>query len=479
MAEELLLIKNFSGGISSASKVAQPPGSFRFGRGLDIHTDPDKLSINPASTKDSGSTVVDLPLFGSTNTVNDNLYFLGDAGKLYKRTSAGVWSILSTYTDAQGMGFFSGTNLIYFVSNNQQYTLDPSNDGLNSYRALNSADWHPVESFLDKIFTGNGRELISTDASAIDYDSATTGGGITIDFNYTIRCLKNLGNWLFIGATSDNSSDARYFLWDGYSDDYNYSRTLKGEDGINAVDMADDGTVLIFAGKKGHIYQLTGESAPLTPVKTIPLIEKDKTIEIYPGSVCNYQGDNLFGISNGTSITAERGVYSWTYADINYPTALNFDYAISTETTTGITLQIGALLAPNSTDLFIGWRDGANYGVDKIDGTGAQTTAVMETLIHDASRPFQRKRYKNFKIKLAGNLAADEVITVSYKADRASSFTSMGTIDYSVDGAINVKNFKPDILAYELELQLSFANAGNTAPSIDSIIAIYDIENLI
>jgi len=479
MPEEILLIKNFSGGISSASKVAQPPGSFRFGRGLNIHEDPDKLSINPASTKDSGDTVVDLPLFGCTNTVNANLYFLGDAGKLYKRTSAGAWSVLSTYTNAEGMGFFSGTNLIYFVSNDQQYTLNPSNDGLNSYRELNSATWHPVESFLDKVFTGNGRELISTDASAIDYDSATVGGGLTVDFNYSIRCLKNLGNWLFIGATSDNSSDARYFLWDKYSEDYNYSRTLKGEDGINAVDIADDGTILIYAGKKGNIYQLTGIDAPLVPVKTIPLIETNKTAEVYPGSVCNYQGDNLFGISAGTTVTGERGVYSWTYTDINYPTGLNFDYAISTATTTGITLQIGALLAPNSTDLFVGWRDGANYGIDKIDGTGAQATAKLETLIHDAGQPFRRKHYKNFKIKLAGNLATGEMITVSYKADRASSFTSMGTIDYSVDGAINVKNFKPDILAYELELQLSFANANNTAPSIDSIIAVYEIENLI
>ncbi len=222
----ILLINKYHGGISSGSKIGLA-GSFRWGQGLSIHEDPDVLKVSPASTKDSGSTVVDLPLFGVSNTVNTNLYFFGNAGKVYKRTSAGVWSVLNTYTAAQGAGFFSGTNKIFFVDNNQEYRLDPSNDSITTHRSLNTADWHPVEAFLDKVFIGNGRELISTDASSIDYTSSTVGGGITVEYNYKIRCLKNIGDWLFIGAQSDNSSCAKFYLWDGTSEDWNYSRTLK------------------------------------------------------------------------------------------------------------------------------------------------------------------------------------------------------------------------------------------------------------
>ncbi len=320
--------------------------------------------------------------------------------------------------------------------------------------------------------------MVSTDGSGIDADSTITGGGITIDYNYEMRCLKNIGTWLFIGATSSNSSDARYFLWDGFSDDYNYARTLKGEDGINAVEVADDGTVLVHAGKQGHVYQLISVDAPLMKLKELPRIEKSKTIEVYPGSSANYQGRTLFGLSSGTSVTAERGVYSYTSTDKNYAKTFNMEYAISTGTTTGITLEIGCLLSANTNKLFIGWRDGSTYGVDLVDGTGVQATALLETLIHDDNPVYRRKHYKKFKIKLAGNSQTGEVLTLSYKADRGS-WTSIGTLDFSSDGAINVKRFKPDIKAFELEFRASFANSGSTAPSIDNIIIGFVNEPLV
>jgi len=481
MADKLLLITKFSGGLSSGSKSGIA-GSFRWAQACDIHSDPDVLQVSAKTTKDSGTTIVDLPMFSCTNTVNTNTYVLGDTGKLYKRTSAGVWSVVTTLAgaNAEGMGFFSGTNLIYGVSGDTQFTLDPASDAVvASYRALNSASYHPVEPFLDKVFTGSGRELVSTDASAIDYTSTTTGGGITIDFNYQIRCLKNLGNWLFIGATADNSSDARYFLWDGYSSKYNYSRTLKGEDGINAAVMDDEGAILIFAGKQGDVYQLSSIDAPLVKLKQLPRIEKDKTIEVYPQAVENYQGRSLFGFSSGTSATAERGVYSRASAGKDYSKVFNMDYAISTETTTGTTLQIGNLLAIDTNTLMIGWRDASTYGMDKVDGSSVQATALYESLIHDAGKPFMRKYYKNFKIILGANLATGEAITLSYKADQAASWTSIGTMTFASDGAIKEKRLKTDIKAAELELQLSITASGSTAPKVDALAVVFSEEPLI
>ncbi len=242
--------------------------------------------------------------------------------------------------------------------------------------------------------------------------------------------------------------------------------------------MSDDGTVLIMAGKQGHIYQLTGLDTATVKIKAIPRIEKSKTIEVYPGSMTNYQGAIRFGLSSGTSATAERGVYSWTSTDKNYPKVLNMDYAISTATTTGTTLKIGALLAANTTDLFIGWRDSSSYGVDLVDGTGVQAVALYETLVHDAGQPFRIKYYRNFKITLAKALATGEVITLYYKKNRGS-WTSMGTLDYSSDGAIYVKRFKPDIKARELEIKLAFACSGSTAPEVDSILTEFSLEPLI
>lgn len=469
MAEKGLFINKFNGGISTGSKIGYS-GSFRFGRGLDIHSDPDVLKISPACTKISGSVVTDLIVAGSTNTVNSNIYFLGDTGNVYKNGT----SLLNNYTSGQGMGFFSGTNKVYFTANDKEYLLNPANDSISQERELTEANWHPVEAFLDKVFIGNGRELISRDSSDIEYDSTTTGGGITIDYNYEIKCIKNLGDWLFVGATSSNSSFARYFIWDGVSDDYNYAKTLKGEDGINSVEVGDDGTIIISAGKSGNLYQLVGLDSSLTRVKTIPYIEKDKTIEVYPQAMANYRGRILIGLSAGTSVTAEGGVYEWASTDINYPKVLNMPFVISTGNT--LTARVGCIISANTNDLYIGWKDGTSYGIDKVDGTLKQPTASIETLIHDADQPYRRKLYNNFKVNLASTLATGEVVTLYYKKDRGA-WTSIGTLDYSVDGAITEKRFKPDIKAKELEIKLEFA--GTTQPDTDSVLVIYSEEALI
>jgi hypothetical protein len=184
------------------------------------------------------------------------------------------------------------------------------------------------------------------------------------------------------------------------------------------------------------------------------------------------------GLSAGTSLTAERGVYSWASHSDQYSKTLNMDYAISTGTTTGTTTQVGCLIATNTTDLYVCWKDGSSYGIDLIDGSGVQGTALYESLVHDNGKPFKRKHYFNFKITLAEALATGEKIEMFYKKDRGS-WVSIGTMDFSVDGAILEKNFKPDIKARELEVKLEFTNTNNTGPDVDSALIDFKEEPII
>ena len=110
--------------------------------------------------------------------------------------------------------------------------------------------------------------------------------------------------------------------------------------------------------------------------------------------------------------------------------------------------------------------------------SSVQSTALYESLIHDNRQPFRRKHYKNFKVNLARVLRTGEVITFYYKKDRGN-WTSVDTLDYSVDGAIREKRFKPDIKANELEIKLAFAQSGSTAPEVDSIVVVFSTEDLI
>ncbi len=445
------------------------------GRGLDCISDPDVLKISPASTRDDGGVVDGATIaYAASNTINSNLYFIGS--KLFKKAS-GIYTSLGTYF-GQGMGFFNGTGKVIFTASNVEYTLDPATNAITAGRTLNTAYAHPIECFLDKVFIANGRELISTDASGINYDSNTTGGGITVEYGQSIKCLKNIGDWLFIGCSSDNSSLAKYYLWDGVSQDYNYAKTLKGEDGINCSEVSDDGSVIISAGKKGHLYQLTGLDTTLDPIKTFPLIENAKIIELYPNAMCNYQGKVMLGLSEGTSLTAERGVYSWASHSNQYSKTLNLEYAMSTGNTTGTNVKIGGLFCFNTTDLYVGWRsDASTVGIDLINGTGVQATARYESLIHDNGVPHIKKFYKLFKVNLAKALETGQVITIYYKKDRGS-WVSLGTMDFSIDGAISEKTFKPSgqLKAKEMEVALGFANSGTTGPEVDSIAVEFENE---
>ena len=89
------------------------------------------------------------------------------------------------------------------------------------------------------------------------------------------------------------------------------------------------------------------------------------------------------------------------------------------------------------------------------------------------------KYYKNFKIILGANLATGEAITLSYKADQASSWTSIGTMTFAADGAIKEKRLKADIKANELEIKLEWTNTGSTAAKLDSLVVVFSEEELI
>jgi len=67
-------------------------------------------------------------------------------------------------------------------------------------------------------------------------------------------------------------------------------------------------------------------------------------------------------------------VYSYGSYAINYPKVLNLEYILANGQTSDVT--IGCIKAIGN-DLFISWKYGSQYGIDKIDTTKKQTQAVF------------------------------------------------------------------------------------------------------
>lgn len=118
--KQKIIIKGFSGGISSYDKIGIKD-SARFIKSLNIHEDPGKITLMPAMTKSSGSTVTDLVKWGvDTTPFATDKYFYDLTGNIYKLTSGGTWSVdraggtVGNGTAGQGMAVFD--DYLYYAT---------------------------------------------------------------------------------------------------------------------------------------------------------------------------------------------------------------------------------------------------------------------------------------------------------------------------------------------------------------------------
>lgn len=470
-------LEQWNGGVSTGDKVGIP-GSFYWGENLDIHGATNKLQIMPKPTKDSGSVVTDLPHFFTSEGVNNDIFALGSAGGFYKKAS-GTWTKDKTLGGGNGQGLGNFNNIIYFASGNNLGTYNPSTAAYNeSYQSLDTADWHPMVQFLDKIMIGNGQYVSSVDGSGI-----WSQQNLVLQNDYRVKSMEVVGggNWLLIGTEKLDKSDAKLFFWDGYATNYNDVIMIK-EHGINAI-LNSDSVVLVQAGVVGNLYQCTGDS--LVKIKQIPFLTRSVTASTYPGAVVNHQGNSILGVSAGTSTVVKRGVYSWTAAEKNYSKVLNLAYTPSHGTLTGASVQIGALYSEGQNELYVGWYDGTNYGIDLIDGSGIATTAEYQSLIYDAGVSENVKFFHDIKIRLARPLRTGESVDLYYDADRSGSWTQIKdsadtyTMNYTEHGAIVESSQDVQIRANEIQLRLMLRASNNTSPAIDSVISQFQVEELL
>ncbi len=111
MGKKLFLIDSFVGGISEATKTSLK-GGYLYGDSLDFKSDLNALSIGLKATKDSGSTVTDLPKFIEKDPVTGNVFAYGDSGNFYIK-SGGIWATTTNPTTAHGQGMKVWNDYVY------------------------------------------------------------------------------------------------------------------------------------------------------------------------------------------------------------------------------------------------------------------------------------------------------------------------------------------------------------------------------
>ena len=338
-----------------------------------------------------------------------------------------------------------------------------------NYAPLITADFHPMVEMLGGWVIGNERYIGFFDNINGEYNPTK----IQMAAGFEARTAYKVEEYIIVeawkGQSFEECEGARRYFWDGIEQTYNHFEEIPM--GAPNAGKGYRNEIYGVYGNRGSVYK--GSKPFEKKVDEIPKLARGKKVEVYPGAIAEYEERLVIGYSAVTDDATgfEQGVYEYGSQVSELPVTLNFPYIISTGTTQGTTLKVGALGA-FGTDFYIGWRDASTYGVDKValGDSAIASGAVWESRIFDNNNTDDYKQAIKLVITFE-SLTTGQSITPKYALERASSFTT-GTAASTV-GDTSIELFI-NTLFKEVEFGFNVASSSNTFPIITGVIFVYD-----
>ena len=525
------LIDSFRGGLSGENDKGIA-GSFKFGRCLDIHKKEDTLSCNQSLKKESGAIVVDLILW-LIPASDGNTYGFGDAGKIYKRTSAGAWSVVHD-VGAKITGAEEWNGYIYYthgVNLGRKAFPGLSNwtDAVDAWKTdLENSEWHTMKMATGNLLICNseylamvayyGSEGKASEGTSTTLKDDNKAWGTNDWQNQKVRITAGTGKGQERTITSNTSDTLTVPAWDTVPDttsEYVITSVDVGIYNNTALELRpgnktkclldrDDyvviGSEMTDESEKGYLWTWTTEALKWIKKKLIPakgincLIDTDIMIcqagdngEIFFSDLVNkkpignfYGGGQVKpgGVCNkgGLAMFAvygndECGIYSYGRKKMNRPFTLNLSYIPSCGQSSSKVL--GAMTMAGD-DLLLSWKDGATYGCDVIDSAN-KVDGIYEGLEFDGGQDFAEKLFDILKITMRP-LPTGCSIKVKYKMDNGSwteSKTIDGNTSFTTTNATKAL-FNLGGLGEVYELKVELYHSGNTCPEVNSLTSSFD-----
>ena len=374
------------GGLSD-SRFAGILGSFFRAVGIDAHSEPGILKVRQALAKESGSTVDALCKVKLAVSSGESFWFSSTSGKIWRRSSAGVWLLVHT-TAATGTDGCSGAEefdgYIYWATAESLHRIPIAAIATAANWTANvEIDWatftnkdasfHPMVVQSLKLIIGDANYLAKVSGDTGSH--AFTANALDLKQPLRVKTMTSFDIDVAIGTfVDDNVNKTEIIRWDTVSPSWLTSDPIE-ENGINAF-MRDDNFVYAQAGQAGRWYFYNGQQ--LIPDTRIPGDwSPTKTAYVHPQAVATHLTIPVFGLSNITGNPALQGVYSLGSYSKNYQKVMDLSYPISASLS-GV--EIGAVLAVGE-DLLVSWKYGATYGVDKLNWSIKYAAAYLETMI--------------------------------------------------------------------------------------------------
>ena len=465
------------GGIADSKWSGIKNSLYRF-IGWDPHSVPGILRVAQKLTKDSGSVVTEFCKVRLVCSNGCTYWFSSTTGKVWERTSAGVWSFVYTMTAAAGgvipLGAFEFDGYIYIGTESRVHKIIATSIGATQWTANMTLNWetftktdalfHPMFELNEVLYIGDGNLIAQVGDTGI-----FTADALDINEPLRVKCLGQMGVDLLVGTwVANNITKTQIYRWNTYSDSWTVSDTID-EVGINAFLEADN-YQYVSCGLAGNIYQFDGEKLWL--YKKIPGdYSSTKQSIVNPNAVANIEGQILFGVSNVNGNPCDQGVYRIGRNSMTYPYILDFPYPVSQRNSGALVLtnvEVGAVLVAGS-DVLVSWKDSTGspaYGVDKIDWSNKLDGAFFESRIIRVSRDI----FNNFSkfIVAYALLPASTAIAIAYNKNYGSYVDTTEVVD--TDKNIIISDSE-GVEATTLQLRVTATVNGNDAPEVESATA--------
>jgi hypothetical protein len=225
----------FFEGIADFAKTGGP-AAYQLGRSIDHRTDTRSITLLPRTVKESGTVVTGLVKWIVTPpNGNGDSYLYDDVGNIYKRTSAGVYSLIHTVPNSHGNGmeYFAEDDFLYYTSDSLVGRYGPLNGTPN---------------FVDDFFGSQGGARTNTNAlqllaASSQYGSKTStsslqvAGDLTIEAYINPLSLPTTGNSMVIASKWDTNGNKR-----GYKFDITTTSNYFGDGSDGALTISADTT---------------------------------------------------------------------------------------------------------------------------------------------------------------------------------------------------------------------------------------------
>lgn len=258
-----------------------------------------------------------------------------------------------------------------------------------------------------------------------------TDAVLTLPTNFKITSICNYGNYLAIGCapSSTYNGQSKVFLWNLTSPDVQEVIDW-GEGELRILETIEGMLVGVTdrylnnatgAGKGSMIVQVYSGGAPQVVKEVFTQALTGKTMPISKA----VKNNRLFWSAKIMTDTAGssyiEGIWSFGRKNVNYPFSLNLDIADENVDTDGI-----QAFGTAANYFFI-----AHSGDGSIDKTNDAATyaftSVYESQIFSFNDPSVNKQLLGISLYTAP-LPASSSVTVKYKVDDDSSFTTIGTL---------------------------------------------------